>query len=63
MIGEREQDALANRPIIAVQLPTQAAENRSDPWMPLSLKRALDWILVKADELSAKSPATERDCR
>ncbi len=47
------QGALVNRPIIAVQPPIQAAENRSDPWMPLSLKRALDWILVKADALSA----------
>jgi hypothetical protein len=42
------------RPIIAVQFPTQVAENRSDTWLPLCLKRALDWILVKADELSAK---------
>jgi hypothetical protein len=40
------------RPIIAVQFPTQVAENRSDTWLPLCLKRALDWILVKADELS-----------
>ena len=47
-----EQDALANRPIIAVQLPTPAAEHRSDTWLPLSLKRALDWILIKADRLS-----------
>jgi len=49
-----EQEALADRPIIAVQPPLQAADNRSEPWMPLALKRALDWILVKADELSAK---------
>jgi hypothetical protein len=45
-------EKLLNRPIIAVQLPTQVAENRSDTWLPHSLKRALDWILVKADELS-----------
>ena len=55
-----EQDALAKRPIIAVQPPIQAAENRSDPWMPLSLKRALDWILVKADELSAEITGGKR---
>ncbi len=47
-----EYDELVNRPIIAVQLPTQVAENRSDAWMPQSLKRALDWILIKADKLS-----------
>ena len=51
----------AKRPIIAVQLPTQVAENRSDTWLPQSLKRALDWILVKADELSAElSPEKRR---
>jgi hypothetical protein len=43
---------LANRPIIAVQLPSQVAENLSDTWLAQCLKRALDWILVKADELS-----------
>jgi len=43
-----------SRPIIAVQLPIQVAENRADTWLPQSLKRALDWILVKADELSAE---------
>jgi hypothetical protein len=48
-----KEETLANRPIIAVQVPTQVAENRSDAWMPQSLKRALDWILVKADELSS----------
>ena len=47
----------AKRPIIAVQFPAQVAENRSDTWLPQSLKRALDWILVKADELSAKLAA------
>jgi hypothetical protein len=55
-----EQEELAKRPIIAVQPPIQAAENRSDPWMPLSLKRALDWILVKADELSAEITGGKR---
>jgi hypothetical protein len=55
-----DYEKLLNRPIIAVQLPTQVAENRSDTWLPHSLKRALDWILVKADELSDElSP--ERD--
>jgi hypothetical protein len=49
-----KKETLASRPIIAVQVPTQVAENRSDAWMPQSLKRALDWILVKADELSAE---------
>ena len=48
-----DETPINDRPIIAVQPPIEAAENRSDPWMPLSLKRALDWILVKADELSA----------
>jgi hypothetical protein len=47
-----DQEKLRKRPIIAVQLPTQVAENRSDTWLPHSLKRALDWILVKADALS-----------
>jgi len=45
---------LDKRPIIAVQVPTQAGEDRSDAWMPLTMKRALDWILVKADALSAE---------
>ena len=54
MIGETEEGSFAKRPIIAVQVPTQAGEDRSDAWMPLSMKRALDWILVKADELSAE---------
>ena len=49
-----EAEAAKKRPIIAVQLPTQVAENRSDTWLPQCLKRALDWILVKADELSAE---------
>ena len=49
-----EQAALASRPIIAVQLPPQVPEDRSDAWLPQSLKRALDWILLKADELSAE---------
>jgi hypothetical protein len=49
-----EAEEAKKRPIIAVQLPTQVAENRSDTWLPQCLKRALDWILVKADELSAK---------
>lgn len=49
-----EAEKAVKRPIIAVQFPTQVAENRSDTWLPLCLKRALDWILVKADELSAK---------
>jgi len=47
-----EGEKAKHRPIIAVQLPAQVAENRSDTWLPQSLKRALDWILVKADELS-----------
>ncbi len=56
-----EAEKAAGRPIIAVQLPTQVAENRSDTWLPHSLKRALDWILVKADELSAElSPENKR---
>jgi len=50
----KESEQARKRPIIAVQLPTQVAENRSDTWLPQSLKRALDWILVKADELSAE---------
>ena len=62
-IGEPSKQELASRPIIAVQLPTQAAENRSDAWMPLSLKRALDWILVKADELSAEITGERDGCR
>ena len=49
-----EAEKAVKRPIIAVQFPTQVAENRSDTWLPLCLKRALDWILVKADEMSAK---------
>ena len=49
-----EGEKAKHRPIIAVQLPAQVAENRSDTWLPQSLKRALDWILVKADELSAE---------
>jgi hypothetical protein len=49
-----EVEAAKARPIIAVQLPTQVGETRSDTWLPQSLKRALDWILVKADELSAE---------
>ncbi len=57
---QTEQEELAGRPIIAVQVPTQAGEDRSDAWMPLSLKRALDWILVKADELSADINGGER---
>ncbi len=52
--NEAEAEKAAKRPIIAVQLPTQVAENRSDTWLPQCLKRALDWILVKADELSDK---------
>jgi hypothetical protein len=48
-----EAERRKHRPIIAVQLPTQVAENRSDAWTPQSFKRALDWILVKADQLSA----------
>jgi len=52
--SKAEADEANQRPIIAVQLPTQVAENRSDTWLPQSLKRALDWILVKADELSAE---------
>jgi len=55
-----EQAALVSRPIIAVQLPTEVPEDRSDAWLPQSLKRALDWILVKADELSAKRPGQSR---
>jgi hypothetical protein len=51
---------LKARPIIVVQPPIQAADNRSDPWMPESLKRALDWILVTAIELSAKITGSER---
>jgi hypothetical protein len=53
--NKAEAKKAAKRPIIAVQLPTPAAEHRSDTWLPLSLKRALDWILVKADELSVKA--------
>src|SRR5260370_650630 len=55
-----DQAALASRPIIAVQLPTEVPEDRSDAWLPQSLKRALDWILVKADELSAARPGQRR---
>jgi hypothetical protein len=51
---------LKARPIIVVQPPLQAADNRSDPWMPESLKRALDWILVKAIELSAEITGSEK---
>jgi hypothetical protein len=51
---------IASRPIIAVQLPTQIPEDRSDAWLPQSLKRALDWILVKAVELSAVRTGTTR---
>ena len=51
---EAERAALDSRTIIAVQLPPQCPEDRSDSWLPQSLKRALDWILVKADELSAE---------
>jgi len=51
---QTEEKIVENRPIIAVQFPTQVAENRSDTWLPQSLKRALDWILVKADELSSE---------
>lgn len=51
---ESDQAALVTRPIIAVQLPPQVPEDRSDRWLPQSLKRALDWILVKADELSGE---------
>jgi len=43
-----------SRPILAVQVPTQIPETRSDTWLPQSLKRALDWILVKANELSVE---------
>jgi hypothetical protein len=49
-----EAGAAKKRPIIAVQLPSQVAENLSDTWLAQCLKRALDWILVKADELSAE---------
>jgi hypothetical protein len=49
-----ETEAAKKRPIIAVQLPSQVAENLSDTWLAQCLKRALDWILVKADELSAE---------
>jgi hypothetical protein len=58
----RTQEAeAAKRPIIAVQLPTQVADHRSDTWLPQALKLALDWILVKADELSAElDPSTKR---
>jgi hypothetical protein len=61
----RTEAAIAKkRPIIAVQLPTQVAENRSDTWLPQSLKRALDWILVKADELSDElSPEYDPDSK
>jgi hypothetical protein len=52
--NKAEAEKAAKRPIIAVQLPTQVAENRSDTWLPQCLKRALDWILIKADELSAE---------
>ncbi|MGE4047187.1 MAG: hypothetical protein AB7F35_20150 [Acetobacteraceae bacterium] len=52
--NKTEAATARRRPIIAVQLPAQVAENRSDTWLPQSLKRALDWILVKADELSAE---------
>jgi len=55
-----DQAALVGRPIIAVQLPTEVPEDRSDAWLPQSLKRALDWILVKADELSAQFPDRRR---
>ncbi len=49
------------RPIITVQMPTQVGENRSDTWLPQSIKHALDWILVKADEVSAAlSPETKK---
>jgi hypothetical protein len=51
---------IAGRPLIAVQLPTQIPEDRSDAWLPQSLKRALDWILVKAVELSAARTGSTR---
>jgi hypothetical protein len=51
---QAEAAKAASRPIIAVQMPTQVGQTRSDTWLPQSLKRALDWILVKADELSAE---------
>jgi hypothetical protein len=53
---QTDHATLARRPIIAVQLPTEVAEDRSDAWMPQSAKRALDWILVKAAALSAARP-------
>ncbi len=49
-----ESEIAKSRPIIAVQLPSQVAENLSDTWLAQCLKRALDWILAKADELSAE---------
>jgi hypothetical protein len=59
-----ESELAESRPIIAVQLPSQVAENLSDTWLAQCLKRALDWILVKADELSAElSFARERKPR
>jgi hypothetical protein len=56
----QDKALLKARPVIVVQPPLQAADNRSDPWMPESLKRALDWILVKAIELSAEITGNER---
>ncbi|WP_162915124.1 S8 family serine peptidase [Desertibaculum subflavum] len=47
-----EASGAGGYPIIAVQQPAQVAEDRSDAWMPQTLKRALDWILVKAVDLS-----------
>jgi hypothetical protein len=52
--NQAEAEKAAKRPIIGVQLPSQVAENLSDTWLAQCLKRALDWILVKADELSAE---------
>ena len=40
-------------PVIAVQLPPQVPEDRSDAWLPQSLKRASDWTRPKGLQGSA----------
>lgn len=55
LAGGRTEDAIANRPILAVQLPQVVTQESSGIWLPGHALIAVEWILKRADALAAAS--------
>ena len=56
---EEVQRAVRRRPIIAVQVPSEAVIDRSDSLMAQSIRTALTWIEAKAREIAYRRAGTD----